>query len=202
MAKKVAAAQPYTRKHTLVYLSRLTSDDKVSIFRLSDLLITPSLRTNFDGCWRDVMVDRLARAEQCLALAKRLTRSFEGKPASEESLRGAVGRAYYSAHHSIRVLAMHENRYDPDGHADSIDALADLLQSNSFRAKSRLTPKTAEKVREAYDNRCVADYSPYDMSIESGQGWVFITGNTWPKAAKFNINWAGKLFQAALKVVS
>ena len=197
-AKKRSSAQPYTKKHSLVYMSRISAQDKSNIFRTSEILMTPELRANFDNCLRDVVIDRLARAEQCLELARRLMRS--GKPADEESLRGSVGRAYYSAHHSIRAMVLHQRKHDPDGHQKSLEALAELLKDNAFRGKSGLTASMTDKIRTTYDNRCVADYSPYDMSIDKSE-WIDISGKDWKATAQFNIKWAKKLFDGAWRVV-
>ena len=202
MKKNDAAQSQYSKKHSLAYISRLTKVEKSSIYRASNVLLAPSLRANFQTYLEDVVLDRLVRAQACLKLAKRLTKKHDGKPPDEESLRCAVGRAYYSAHHLIRAIVLHELHYDPDGHQESIEVFDKLLSNKKFRDRSGLTRRTADKIAEAKDNRSVADYSPYDISRQPNtESWILITGNDWQKAAGFNIRLAERVLRGAYDMV-
>ena len=202
--KKTKTIKPalITSKHTLVYLSRLSSTEKAAAFRASDIFLAAQLRANFNNCVVDVLLDRLVRAQQCLELAKRLAKAYEKKPADEESLRGAIGRAYYSMHHSLRAMAFHQLEYDPDSHDESIAVFTKLLNNNAFRARTGLKKRAAENVSEAKINRSIADYSPYNMSRHpESMAWMQLTGEDWTKAANFNIRWAEKILGGAMKLV-
>lgn len=166
------------------------------------MFMSSDLQENFEARLGEVVVDRLSRAERCLKLSELLMRPYMGKTPDEESLRAAIGRAYYSAHHSIRAMVLRIEGYDPDGHEESIKALGALLRDKKFRKRSKLSHQTARKISEAKDNRSVADYSPYDLSRKpDSEAWIFITDNDWRKAAQFNVRWAKKVFNGALKVV-
>src|SRR5579872_3412640 len=100
-------------------------------------------------------------------------------------------------------MALHENGYDPDGHAESIECLADLLKDNSFCGRSALRPDVVKEIVEARDNRVVADYSPFEQSrYPNGSVDILITGLKWEDAAKFNIDLADKLLVSSIQVAA
>ena len=184
-----------TPTQTSIYVARLSAAEKEAIFEQDKAFPNSNLKSALLDAVADVCVDRLIRADGCFQVAKQLCSSSDG-----ETLRAGVARAYYSMHHSLRAMALWRNKWDPDGHEESIKQLKLLLEDNSFVGKSGLAADDWEKVTEARNNRHVADYSPYDSQREP-RGMVRITGNDWRSAAQFNYDLAEKLLNSAIKVV-
>ncbi len=180
---------------TLLYVARLSADEKEAIFAQDKAFPNSNLKSALFSAVTDVCIDRLIRADGCLQVAKPLCSSPD-----PETLRAGVARAYYSMHHSLRAIALWRNRWDPDGHEESIKQFKLLLQDNAFVQQSCLAADVWEKVIEARNNRHVADYSPYDMQREP-RGITRITGNDWHSAAQFNYDLAETLLNSAFKVV-
>ena len=180
---------------TLIYVARLSADEKEAILAQDKAFPNSDLKSALFSAVTDVCVDRLIRADGCLQVAKPLCSS-----ADEETLRAGVARAYYSMHHSLRAIALWRNKWDPDGHEQSIKQLKLLLQDNAFVQQTSLASNDWQKVTEARNNRHVADYSPYDTQREL-RGIVSITGNNWQSAAQFNYDLAETLLNSAFKVV-
>jgi len=188
-------AQP---TETLVFVARLTREEKDTIYRQKTAFPGSNVQAQLLAAVDDVCLDRLTRADGCLKVAKQLRQAGD-----EESLRASVSRGYYSAHHSIRAMALWHNHWDPDGHEESIRKLKRLLSDNAFLGRSGLAPDMVSHIIEARTNRHVADYSPYAVQrtppeVRANQT---ITQNNWGDAANFNIQLAEQFLAAAVKVV-
>jgi len=184
---------------TLVYTDRLLKAEMVAAFNQDAAFPFSGLRASLQAAVADVCLDRLVRADGCLRLARRLAAPGE---ADEETLRAAISRAYYSVHHSLRSMALWQNKWDPDGHEESIKALKTLLEDNNFRHRSGLLEDTVDRVTEARANRHVADYSPYKVQRDPpNTRWIRITNDSWTDAAQFNLDLAAELSQAAMRFV-
>lgn len=192
---KAAKVAPSSKKPVLVYVSRLSQEEAGAIFNVAKVFQNNQLRSELLVAVGEVAQDRVVRAVSCLKLAKSLY--ADGK---QESLRTAINRAYYSAHHSIRAMVLRWQNSDPDGHAESIKVLEGLLKESKFAKLAGLSPTIADDVRNAMNNRHIADYSPYDESRYMLLT-LRITGNNWKKASEFNIHVAEKLLAAARKVI-
>ena len=187
-------------KRRLVYMSRLSQSEKGEVYSLADIWPGADLRVRLRQAVEDVCLDRLIRAQGCLEVAKSLAPPVS--TASVEALRTAIGRGYYSVHHSVRAMCLRRNQWDPDGHGESIEQIRKLLGDPDFQRASGLMPEIVKEISEARDNREVADYSPYDFSRRTdGIGIFPITGLDWRIAAEFNIGLAERLLTAADKVV-
>lgn len=183
---------------TLLHVARLSQSEDATIRSLDAAFPGSDLRKRQFAAIQDVCMDRLVRAEGCLEVSRFLLASLGG----EERLRASVGRAYYSIHHSIRIMALWYNNWDPDGHESSIQQLRELLKESKFRHQTGLAMDVWERVGVARDNRHVADYSPYDFQRDSkGRGVIAITGQDWLLAAKFNVHLAEELVTAASKLI-
>ncbi len=183
---------------TLVYVARLSQSEDATLRSLDAAFPGSRLRQSQLAAVPDVCLDRLVRAEGCLEVA----RSLLANPNNEEHLRTAVGRAYYSIHHSIRVMALWHNNWDPDGHDGSIQQLKELLKDNNFRHNTGLVIDVWQRVNEAKDNRHVADYSPYNLHRDLKDRNVFaISGWDWLTAANFNVELAEEIVAAASKFI-
>lgn len=184
---------------TLLYVARLTKAEKVAILAHDAAFPSSGLWSSLREGIEDVCVDRLLRADGCLRMARQLAAPAE---ADEEALRAAIGRAYYSVHHSLRAMALWQNQWDPDGHEESLKQFKVLLEDNGFRHRSGLAADDYERVAEARTNRHVADYSPYDVQRDPpNTGWIGITNGTWADAAQFNIDLADDVFRGAIRCV-
>lgn len=184
-------------KKWLVYLSRLSQAEKQSLFSLADLAPLAGVDQAAQQSTQDVVSDRLILAEELLKATQR------SGTTDTIACRAAISRAYYSIHHSIRSVLLHQNQHEADGHEAAIKELKRLLDKDNA-AKALLDPQASliRDVAEARDNRVVADYSPYDLSREKGRAeWIPITENDWTKAADFNTKLAERVFNAALKFV-
>ncbi len=181
---------------TLRYVSRLRKSEQEAVFAHDAAFPSSNMKATFLEAVGDVCVDRLIRARNCLDVAKKIV-----VDADEEALRTAVGRAYYSVHHSVRAIALYQNKGDPDGHEESIQEFKKLLKDKPFCNRSGLKTDTWTSVVEARSNRHVADYSPYDIQRIFPNGFESITGGNWTAAAQFNVNCAETIWQAALKIV-
>ena len=192
-------------KEALVYVSRLSKEEKAGLFsarEISALLQSDGgggsdMISAFRLCLNDVVLDRLVLAHSFLEMARTLFRV-----ATEAAFRTSIGRAYYSIHHSIRVMVLSQTEFESDGHDEAIQMLKELLKDNAFKAKSGLPPDICANVYVAKDNRHVADYSPYEISRGANNiAHLHITDSDWQKAAAFNIKLAELLDSAAAKVV-
>ena len=185
-------------KRHLIHVSRLSQSEKGEVYSLTDIWPEADLRIRLRQAVEDVCLDRLIRAQGCLEVAKSLAAAAVGS----EALRAAIGRGYYSVHHSIRAMCLRRNQWDPDGHGESIEQIRKLLGDPDFQRASGLMPEIVKEISEARDNREIADYSPYDFSRRTGGVGIFpITGLDWRIAADFNIGLAERLLTAADKVV-
>ncbi len=120
----------------------------------------------------------------------------------EETWRTCIGRAYYSIHHSLRAMALWQNKWDPDSHEETIEQFRTLLKTKAFRNQSGLAEDSYDQVLEARTNRHVADYSPYEVQRDPPRiAWIGITQGSWAEAARFNINLADAVFNAAMRFV-
>jgi len=192
-------AEPF---ETLVFVARLTRGEKDAIFGQAAAFPGSDLALRLVAAIDDVCLDRLLRAEGCLELARTFASQAAVGANGEELFRTAVGRAYYSAHHSIRGIALWHSHWDPDGHEASIKQLQLLLTDSGFVAKSGLAPDAWKRVVDARTNRHVADYSPYDWQRDPPAVTpVGITGQDWKTAADFNLALAEDLFKAAVRFV-
>lgn len=185
-------AAPLTTRY---YVARLSAAESRAIFAHINAFTGTDLGTLFQSALQDVCLDRLVRADGCLTLAKQLRKDM-----GEESLRASVGRAYYSIHHSLRCIALWENKWDPDGHAESIEQFKILLKNADFQRRSELSEDDLDRVVQTRMNRHVADYSPYDMQ-RSPHGDERIDDGDWEKAAQDNIDMADRLFKAADRIL-
>ncbi len=185
-------------RSSLIYVARLRPGEKETILAHDAAFPASGLWNGLLRAVEDVCVDRLIRADGCLRLARQLAL----QSGDEEALRAGIGRAYYSLHHSLRAMALWQNKWDPDGHEESIQQFRLLLKDNSFRNRSGLAPDASERVAEARTNRHVADYSPYDVQRNPPETqWVGITGGTWATAAQFNCDLASVIFHSAMKII-
>ena len=99
-------------------------------------------------------------------------------------------------------MLLWKNKWDPDGHEQSIKEFGTLLQDTAFRNRSGLPLNTEKRVAEARTNRHVADYSPYTFQRDPpGTGRISIAKGTWPDAVQFNLALAEEVFQAAMKYI-
>lgn len=187
--------QPF---ETLVYVARLRKEEKAALFAQEAAFPSSGLMVALLEAVEDVCLDRLVRADACLGLARRLA---DGSP-DEETLRAAIGRAYYSVHHALRAMALWQNKWDPDGHEESITEFKALLEDRTFRHRSGLTPDVLGRILEARTNRHIADYSSYNIQRNPPQTrWLGITNGSWTDAVQFNIDVADGILQAAVKCV-
>jgi len=183
---------------TRVYVNRLRKDEKATAFAYDAVFPSSGVKASLLSAIKDVCDDRLIRAEGCL----RLARSLAASSADNENLRASIGRAYYCIHHCLRAMALWQNKWDPDGHDESITEFKTLLQDNSFIVRSGFSPDDYKRVAEARTNRHIADYSPYDVQRDPPKtNWVRVTNGSWADAVQFNIGLADEVFQAALKCV-
>lgn len=191
-------AEPYD---TLRYVARLSAAQKAAAYTQDAAFPGSNLGARLRSAIEDVSQDRLIRAEGCLRVARKLRDEANG---DEELLRSAIVRAYYCIHHAVRAICLRENQFDPDGHAESIEALKKLLAEPAFRLRSALPLEEYKTVIEARMNRHVADYSPYQEQPSStaldNKAMDRITDNDWARAADFNIDLADKLMTTALKL--
>lgn len=181
----------------LIHLARLSKSEKSAVFALKDAFPDSDLYNCFLSAATDVCIDRLIRADSCLKLAQELITAVS----DEEHHRAAIGRAYYSIHHSLRALLLWQNKWDPDGHEETIKQFKELLKDKAFRDLAGLLEDDWEQVAEARNNRHVADYSPYDRQREPEKGIVHISGGNWSDATQFNIALAEKIREATRKVI-
>jgi uncharacterized protein (UPF0332 family) len=186
---------------TLIYVARLSADEKDAALTIDRSFPQTGLWARLLSAVEEVAIDRLVRADGCLQVAKLLHTASLGVAGSEE-LRGAASRAYYSIHHSIRAMCLWQNKWDPDGHEESIRELKKLLTENTFLHRTGLARGVLAEVNEARENRHVADYSPYDFQRNNpGDGFEEITGERWDEAAKLNIDLAERMLAAGFRFV-
>jgi len=186
---------------TLIFVARLTRSEKDTIFAQAPSFPGSDLHTRVGRAVEDVCSDRLIRAQRCLEISRDL-RDRAAASNDEELFRAAVGRAYYTVHHSVRVMVLWERKWDPDGHAESIEELKTLLKDNSFRGRSGLAADVWRRAEEARTNRNVEDYSPYNVLRDPPATTpVGITGQSWAMAAEFNIDVAQALFDAGYRII-
>ena len=191
----MSSAKPAISKDILLFVSRISAVEKAALF--TSAFQRDDLDKVFKSAIHEVAIQRLVRAEACHNVALILFRLPE-----EESLRSAIGRAYYSIHHSIRAMILYELQFDPDGHQASIDALAELLRDNGFRGRSGLQVADAKEISSARDNREIADYSPFDVSRRlAGGNDMRLSHPTWTESAKFNVDLSLRILVASMKVV-
>ncbi len=184
---------------TLVYVNRLQKAEMASVFTQNAAFPSSGLRTSLQAAVADVCLDRLVRADGCLRFAWQIAASGE---ADEETLRAIVSRAYYSVHHSLRSMALWQNKWNPDGHEESIKVFRTLLEDNNFRHRCGLGIDAGDRVLEALANRHVADYSPYNVQRDPPDTrWLRITNGDWGDAAQFNLNLATELSLAAARFI-
>lgn len=182
---------------TRSFIHRLTQAEKASVYAHDTAFPASGLASSLASAVEDVCVDKLIRADGCLRLAQRLALG-----ADNESLRAAIGRAYYCIHHCLRAIALWQNKWDPDGHEKSIEEFRKLLKDSAFRAQIGLPGNTGDRVAEARTNRHVADYSPYDFQRDPPDTRrIGISNGRWPDAVQFNINLAEEIFRAAMKCI-
>ena len=143
---------------TRLFIHRLTQTEKAAIYAHNTVFPSSSLAASFAVAIEDVCLDKLIRADGCLRLAQSLALDTDN-----ESLRAAIGRAYYCIHHCLRTILLWRNKWDPDGHEKSIEEFRKLLKDSTFRLQLGLPEDTGNRVVEARLNRHVADYSPYDF---------------------------------------
>ena len=183
-----------------VYVDRLTAGEKDAALKLDEVCPGADVKARLFAAVEDVCIDRLSRAEGCLSLARYLRGPASGLDPADEYLRGVVSRAYYSIHHSIRSMALWRNKWDPDGHEESIKEFRIMLGDSQFLRATRLTEDAGALVVAARANRHVADYSPYTLQRTPPKtDGVPITGGDWAQAADFNLQVAEDLFRAALR---
>ncbi len=182
---------------TRLFIHRLTQAEKMAVYAHNQAFPSSGLAAAFATAIQDVCIDKLIRGDGCLELAKSLAASTEN-----ESQRASIGRAYYCIHHSLRAMLLWQNKWDPDGHEQSIKEFGTLLQDTTFRNRSGLPLNTEKRVTEALTNRHVADYSPYVFQRNPpGTGLISISNGAWPNAVQFNIALAEEIFRAAMKYV-
>ena len=182
---------------TLIFVHRLKKAELQAVYAHSSAFPAAGLRASLLEATEEVCLDRLIRADGCLRLARQLAQ-WTG----EEELRAGIGRAYYSAHHSLRSMSQWYNKWDPDGHQESIKAFKALLTEVDFLRKSGLAVGAEQRVEEAQTNRHIADYSPYDIQRDPPDvRWLRLTNGNWSEALRFNISVADELLQAAVRFV-
>ena len=181
-----------------LFVARLSAAEKQAVLGHDRVFVNANLFATLSAAIEDVCLDRLVRAERLLKLARALAENSD-----EEELRNAIGRAYYSIHHSLRAMALWTNKWDPDGHEESIKQFRVMLSESKFRGRTELRVDDWQQVTLARLNRHVADYSPYDrqQSAQFGRGLETITGDDWREAAEHNIKWAARILTAAIKIV-
>jgi uncharacterized protein (UPF0332 family) len=208
----------------LVYLSRITQEERHQLFRADDAFKSFGLRRQWQALIDRLADDRIVRAKRCLEVAEFLASQADSAPLDlqKELLRSAVTKAYYSIHHAIRSITLIENGWEEDGHQESISALGKMLEKEGFRKRSRLDAAIRKELAVARNNRSVTDYSPYDFSRRETKTkdnrvktqlpasdvaeraarveWIYITEKDWRKAARHNIDLARKLVDAADEV--
>jgi len=188
-------AEPF---ETRLYIHRLTSAEKTAVYAHDTAFPASGLKASLESAVEDVCVDKLIRADGCLKLAKSLSASTTGN----ESQRASIGRAYYSIHHCLRAMLLWQNKWDPDGHEQSLKAFRIFLEDSNFRLRSGLPVNTGDRIAEARTNRHVADYSPYDFQRDPPNTQrVGISNGSWLDAVQFNITLADEIFQAAVKYI-
>ena len=188
--------QPF---ETLIFVHRLTASEMAAVFAHDAAFPASGLKSRLLEAIEEACLDRLIRADGCLQLANRLY----SVAVDEETLRASIGRAYYSVHHSLRAIALWQNKWDPDGHEESIQAFRTLLKDSNFRHRSGLPEDAANQVIEARANRHVADCSPYKVQRDPpNTRWIITTNDNWADAARFNLDLANEISQAALRFVS
>ena len=182
---------------TRLFIHRLTSMEKTAVYTHNKAFPSSGLAAAFATALQDVCIDKLIRAEGCLELAQSLAANTDN-----ESQRASIGRAYYCIHHCLRAILLWQNKWDPDGHEQSLKEFGVLLQDNAFRNRSGLPPNTEKRVTEARTNRHIADYSPYIFQRNPPDtGRIGISNGSWTDAVQFNIALAQEIFQAAMKCV-
>ena len=183
---------------TLIFVHRLTASETAAVFAHDAVFPASGLKPRLLEAIEEACLDRLIRAGGCLDLANRLFSAA----ADEETLRAAISRAYYSVHHSLRAMALWQNKWDPDGHEETIGQLKRLLKDKPFRNQTGLDEDTYDRVIEARTNRHIADYSPYDVQRDPPRtDWVGITRGNWTEAAKFNLTLAEVALEAAVRFI-
>lgn len=183
---------------TLVFLHRLKASETEAVFAHDAVFPTSGLKAKLLQAVEDACVDRLLRAAGCLDMARRLM-TLDG---DEETQRTGIGRAYYSIHHSLRAIALWQNKWDPDGHEETIQELRRLLKSKAFRDRSGLAEDSYDQIIEARTNRHIADYSPYEVQRDPPRvAWIGITKGRWAEAAGYNLSLADTVFEAGMRFV-
>lgn len=183
---------------TRLFIHRLTQAERAGVYAHDVAFPSSGLKASLESAIDDVCVDKLIRADGCLRLAKSLAASGT----DNESQRASIGRAYYSIHHCLRAMVLWQNKWDPDGHEQSLKEFRTLLGDSNFRLRSGLPENTANRVAEARTNRHVADYSPYDFQRDPPDTRrVGISNGSWSDAVQFNIDLADEIFQAAMKCI-
>ena len=182
---------------TRLFIHRLTQTEKAAVYAHNPAFPSSDLAASLASAVEEVCVDKLIRADGCLRLARSLALDTDN-----ESLRAAIGRAYYSIHHCLRTIVLWQNKWDPDGHEKSIEEFRELLKESAFRVRLGLPENTRNRVAEARTNRHAADYSPYDFQrTPPDMRPVGISNGSWPDAVQFNIALAEEIFQAAMKCI-
>ncbi len=182
---------------TRLLVHRLTQTEKAAVYAHNTAFPSSGLAASFASAVEDVCVDKLIRADGCLRLAQSLALDTDN-----ESQRAAIGRAYYSIHHSLRAMVLWQNNWDPDGHEKSIEEFRKLLKDSAFRLQLGLPEDTGNRVVEARLNRHVADYSPYDFQRDPPDTRrLGVSNGSWSDAVQFNIALAEEIFQAAMKCI-
>lgn len=185
-----------------LYVARLSKAEKQSIFEHDMIFPASGIKSDLFAAINDVCYDRLIRAENCLSVAQELRKSID-----EEMLRSSIGRAYYSIHHSLRVIALKEMMYDPDGHDACFDAFDELSRDKKFCQRAGILSNTGvsiitlDHLFESRSNRHVADYSPYSAQRRTAKGEEIITNDSWEDAADFNIQLAETLLKSAYHIL-
>lgn len=183
---------------TRLFTHRLTNAERAAIYAHDIAFPSSGLMASLASAVEDVCVDKLIRADGCLRLAKILVASS----ADNESQRASIGRAYYSIHHCLRAIVLWQDRWDPDGHEQTLKEFRTLLKDSNFRLRSGLPENTGDRVAEARTNRHVADYSPYDFQRNPPDTRrIGISNGSWSDAVQFNIGLADEIFQAAMKCI-
>lgn len=182
----------------LLFAARLSKAEKEAVLEQDRWFLGSKRFDVLRDAIEDAALDRLIRADGCLSVARKLILSSD-----EEDLRTATGRAYYCIHHAIRAMALWKNKWDPDGHEESITEFKELLADNVFCGQTGLSRGDYKSVSQARTNRHVADYSPYDQqrSIKESSGFEVIIDRDWQRAAQFNVEWAEKILAGAFKYV-
>ena len=208
----------------LVYLSRMTQEERQQLYRVDAAFKRFGLKEHALSLKTKLVDDRFIRAKSCLEAAQFLI-SQAGTVTSDlrkELLRSAVTKGYYSIHHAIRAILLFENGWEEDGHAKALKALAQLLKNEDFRKRSELESGINKELAIARDNRSVADYSPYDFSRREAKTkensfqnqqpasdvareaatveFIYLTAKDWHGAALHNLDLAQKLIHAANRI--